>query len=65
MNQRGGRLTRQGAWAIVTKYGNNAQPHYCLVDATGKLLVAPTNYKLDVDAFAAFMDSGKAAFAAK
>ena len=23
LNKRGGRLTRQGAWAIVTKYGNN------------------------------------------
>ncbi len=55
----------QNADLQITKYGNNAQPHYCLVDATGKLLVAPTNYKLDVDAFATFMDSGNAAFAAK
>lgn len=52
----------QNADLQITKYGNNAQPHYCLVDATGKLLVAPTNYKLDVDAFAAFMDLGKAAY---
>ena len=55
----------QNADLQITKYGNNAQPHYCLVDATGKLLVAPTNYKLDVDAFAAFMDAGKAAFVGK
>ena len=52
----------QNADLQITKYNNNAQPHYCLVDATGKLLVPPTNYNLDIDKFAAFMDAGKAAF---
>ncbi|MBO0937364.1 thioredoxin family protein [Fibrella sp. HMF5335] len=55
----------QNADLQITKYGNNAQPHYCLVDETGKLLVTPTNYNLDVDKFAAFMDAGKTAFAKK
>ena len=49
----------------ITRYGNNAQPHYCLVDGTGKLLVTPINYDLDVERFGAFLDSGKAAFARK
>ena len=49
----------------ITRYGNNAQPHYCLVDATGKLLVSPINYELDVERFAKFLDSGKAAFAGR
>ncbi|MEZ0487176.1 protein-disulfide reductase DsbD family protein [Fibrella aquatica] len=49
----------------ITRYGNNAQPHYCLVDETGKLLVSPINYDLNVPRFGAFLDSGKAAFAKK
>ncbi|MEZ0538298.1 protein-disulfide reductase DsbD family protein [Fibrella arboris] len=49
----------------ITRYGNNAQPHYCLVDETGKLLVSPINYDLNVEKFGKFLDSGKAAFARK
>ncbi len=49
----------------ISRYGNNAQPHYCLVDGTGKLLVAPINYDLDVERFGEFLDAGKAAFARK
>lgn len=49
----------------ITRYGNNAQPHYCLVDETGKLLVSPINYNLNVERFGQFLDSGKAAFAKK
>ncbi len=49
----------------IVKYNNNAQPHYCLVDHEGNLLVAPKNYDLDPAKFAAFLDSGKAAFGKK
>ena len=47
----------------ISRYGNNAQPHYCLVDGTGKLLTTPINYNLDVAEFGQFLDMGKAAFA--
>ncbi|CAG5071585.1 Thiol:disulfide interchange protein DsbD [Dyadobacter sp. CECT 9623] len=52
----------QNADLQIVKYNNNAQPHYCLVDHDGKLLVKPKNYDLNPANFAAFLDSGKAAF---
>lgn len=55
----------QNADLQIVKYNNNAQPHYCLVDHEGNLLVAPKNYDLDPAKFASFLDSGKAAFAKK
>ena len=55
----------QNADLQIVKYNNNAQPHYCLVDHEGNLLVAPKNYDLDPAKFAAFLDSGKAAFSKK
>ena len=50
----------QNADLQITKYNNNAQPHYCLVDSEGKLLVEPINYDLNPANFARFLDSGKA-----
>ncbi|SDG42797.1 thiol:disulfide interchange protein DsbD [Dyadobacter soli] len=55
----------QNADLQIVKYNNNAQPHYCLVDHEGNLLVQPKNYDLDPAKFAAFLDSGKAAFEKK
>ncbi|WP_353722337.1 cytochrome c biogenesis protein CcdA [Dyadobacter sp. 676] len=55
----------QNADLQIVKYNNNAQPHYCLVDHEGNLLVPPKNYDLDPAKFAAFLDSGKAAFVRK
>lgn len=49
----------------ITKFGSNAQPHYCLVDPAGNLLVPPRAYDLDAPAFAQFLDAGKAAFEAR
>jgi len=54
----------QNADLQITKYNNNAQPYYCIVDASGKLLVQPQNYDLNVDSFVTFLDSGKRAFQA-
>lgn len=54
----------QNADLQIVRYNNNAQPHYCIVDQTGKLLVKPKNYDLDVNNFAGFLDEGKAVFAA-
>ncbi len=52
----------QNADLQITKYNNNAQPHYCLVDSSGKLLVSPKNYDRSVASFVAFLDAGKARF---
>ncbi|MFD2571220.1 cytochrome c biogenesis protein CcdA [Spirosoma soli] len=52
----------QNADLQITKYNNNAQPHYCLVNSEGKLLVPPKNYDRSVENFVAFLDSGKAKF---
>ncbi len=49
----------QNADLQITKYNNNAQPHYVLVDAQGNMLTAPKNYDLDPASFARFLDSGK------
>jgi len=46
----------------IVKYNNNAQPHYCIVDHEGNLLVPPKNYDLNPASFASYLDSGKAAF---
>ena len=54
----------QNADLQIVRYNNNAQPHYCIVDQTGKLLVKPKNYDLDVNTFAGFLDEGKTVFAA-
>jgi thiol:disulfide interchange protein DsbD len=50
----------QNADLQITKYNNNAQPHYCLVNSEGKLLVAPKNYDRSIQQFITFLDSGKA-----
>jgi thiol:disulfide interchange protein len=55
----------QNADLQIVKYNNNAQPHYCLVDHEGNLLVAPKNYDRSAASFAKFLDSGKAQFAKK
>ena len=52
----------QNADLQITKYNNNAQPHYCLVKSDGTLLVPPKNYDRNVANFVAFLDSGKAKF---
>lgn len=52
----------QNADLQITKYNNNAQPHYCLVDGDGKLLVSPKNYDRSIESFTAFLDAGKTKF---
>ena len=49
----------------ITKYNNNAQPHYCIVDHEGNLLVPPKNYDLNPAHFTAYLDSGKGAYKGK
>ncbi len=46
----------------ITRYNNNAQPYYCIVDHDGNLLVQPVDYDLDPIRFVGFLDKGKKAF---
>ncbi|NJO03779.1 MAG: disulfide bond formation protein DsbD, partial [Bacteroidia bacterium] len=46
----------------ITKFNNNAQPFYTLLDSEGNLLVSPKGYDLNAERFAAFLDQGIAKF---
>lgn len=55
-------LGGQNADLQITKFGNNAQPYYCLLDHDGNLLTTPIGYQLDVSNFVNFLDKGKVNF---
>ncbi|MCU0450115.1 MAG: thioredoxin family protein [Bernardetiaceae bacterium] len=46
----------------ITRFNNNAQPFYLLLDHQGQLLVPPKAYDLNVGNFVKFLDAGLAAF---
>jgi thiol:disulfide interchange protein len=43
----------------ITKFNNNAQPYYVLLNSNGDLLVQPKAYDLEVQRFIDFLDEGK------
>ncbi len=51
-------IGKQNADFQITRFNNNAQPYYCLVDENGELLVEPKAYDLQVPNFVEFLDSG-------
>ena len=54
-------IGKQNADFQITRFNNNAQPFYVVLDPSGKLLISPRAYDLDIAGFIAFLDSGKAA----
>jgi thiol:disulfide interchange protein DsbD len=44
------------------KFGTNSQPYYVILDETGKMLVSPRAYNLDIDEFVKFLDAGAEAY---
>jgi len=46
----------------ITRFNQNSQPLYVLLDTNGELLVPPRAYDLDIEAFIDFLDSGIDAF---
>lgn len=58
-------IGRKFADLQVTRYEQNAQPYYCLLDTNGKDLIKPRAYNLDVDAFVEFLDNGLKEFKAR
>lgn len=55
-------LGKQNADFQITKFKNNAQPYYVILDLEEKLLVKPRSYDTDIPEFIAFLDWAKAEF---
>lgn len=47
----------------ITRFGQNTQPQYALLDTEGRLLIPTRSYDLDIDAFIDFLDKGLKEFA--
>lgn len=56
-------MGRQNADFQITRFNNNAQPYYVLLNNKGQLLKEPKAYDLDVQNFVEFLDEGKQRFA--
>ena len=54
-------IGKQNADFQITRYNNNAQPFYMIVDGNGMTLAGPISYNLDVATFEAFLREGLAA----
>jgi thiol:disulfide interchange protein DsbD len=52
-------LGKQNADFQITRYNNNAQPFYVILDQNEQLLATPLAYNLDVQAFVEFLDGAK------
>lgn len=46
----------------ITKFNNNAQPFYVILDASGEMIAGPKAYDLNISNFVAFLDEGKQNF---
>jgi len=46
----------------ITRFAQNTQPQYALLDTEGKLLIPTRSYNLDIDAFIDFLDKGYSEF---
>jgi thiol:disulfide interchange protein len=55
-------IGKQNADLQISRFNNNAQPYYVLLDHNGKLLVSPKAYDLNVHSFVEFLDKGIAEF---
>ena len=56
-------IGQQNADLQITRFRNNAQPYYVLLNHQGKLLKQPQAYDLNVQRFVDFLDEGKKHFA--
>jgi len=55
-------IGKQNADFQISRFKNNAQPYYILLDNDGKLLVKPRAYDLSVNGFVDFLDAATAEF---
>lgn len=54
-------IGKQNADFQITRFNNNAQPFYVILDGDGSLLAGPKAYDLNVSNFVAFLDEGNKA----
>ena len=52
-------IGKQNADFQITRYKNNAQPFYVILDQDEQLLARPLAYNLDIDNFVKFIDKAK------
>ena len=55
-------IGKQNADFQITRYNNNAQPYYVILDHKEELLIQPKAYDLNPVNFVAFLDEAKASF---
>ncbi|MBD8488761.1 thioredoxin family protein [Echinicola sp. CAU 1574] len=55
-------IGKQNADFQITKFNNNAQPYYVILDHEENMLVRPKAYDTDPQSFVDFLDKAKAAF---
>lgn len=55
-------IGKQNADLQITKFNNNAQPFYVIINGDEELLVEPKSYDLTISNFISFLDAGKRAF---
>ena len=55
-------LGKQNADFQITRFNNNAQPYYVILDHEEKLLAAPRGYETDIQEFLEFLDGAKNEF---
>lgn len=56
-------LGKKNADFQISRFNNNAQPYYVILDTNGDLLVPPKAYDLNIANFVAFLDQAKQKFA--
>jgi thiol:disulfide interchange protein DsbD len=55
-------LGKQNADFQITRFKNNAQPYYVILDLEEKLLVQPQSYNTNISEFVTFLDQAKLEF---
>ncbi|MCU0402123.1 MAG: disulfide bond formation protein DsbD, partial [Algoriphagus sp.] len=55
-------LGKQNADFQITRFNNNAQPYYVILDHNEQLLAKPRGYNTDIAAFVKFLDGAKRIF---
>lgn len=55
-------IGKQNADYQITRFQNNAQPYYIILNTDGELLLQPRAYDLSISGFVEFLEEGKAAF---
>jgi len=58
-------IGKQNADFQISRFNNNAQPYYVLLDTNGELLIEPIAYERDISEFIDFLEAGKEKFEAK